>query len=1411
MQRDDGVMMAGGDSILSHGLQADTGTDNAKASDRHSSQAEEEPENDQSTGSLDDADVEVDGSSRPSTSGRNDESWHLTPVETDAEMLMLRMGSGNHHPFTSSTATPIHRNCEGGSDTSNLLSPSASLQAPFLPEGEDPQPDEGHGVSTRQQQAGMTNDQADETPQLGKNKEDGRPMRRTFRDAMIHADASQAFSPFCNPHTNLYAKKKMKRRKKLRGKQGNARIDSVSDRKPSLLQPNASTAREKIDSILQSSPDPTLQNYLPQFVFLNSNFYTKIKPYRMGQRDLPSNQIEVILRRRAVRKRGKAFGLAIETYDDSTATVNGSVVASQPALPPTHGRSRRLFPVQQPRNASPSPTKKEGPYYEDDSTISSTTISSQLNSIGAAITSQPDETIHNSSIVTIPPEEEIYGDTSLGLKLTIISGRVIIQSITPLDDGRSSPAQQCGTLLARGDTIIAVNGKSLIRENVYSPVSMDNIISALAPLSKPIVDAANKEYSREVRLRCAKGIGMNLLREQDERENLRLEERGRRRKMGLERSASAGAVIDPAADLFGIGSYLAVDQHSGMPMFGHIDRRTINPPTNVPVDDADNADERELETEKADGKDKRDVTTKCPQMHLSVQARIAHEVFLDRQYIRKQHMSDFYVLGDNKSALLRPPTPPLIVQESSRDPSEIRQEQLKLCARVMSQAKTLVDLAERQDLGLDDLEEDEDPLEVASRVCGTASIRTGASRRRWHRGDSVNDARSANAGSASSSNDNADSRTLRSGDSFGEYDNSLLIELAANNEPWKANVLKHLAVYADATAEGAEIPLPPQGDAAASSGFDHLLFGGDVASILSKKKQSLSLPPGELSALLYDLVDLLESSLPDQIFMKESSTPSAPPAMSGDKTVSFNLDKPHSKGNVKLATDFLVDSALGLWLRTFRPLPWKQRRTLWPTSSSNVGDGDSTIMSMSRMDDLDTLSLTSGFTLRTGRTLAEKEKRNLRELVEDLELDQETRVETCTLATFYFTHKFDKSRPFANDDLEEDAIDFVDTYGAYLDIYKCLKSAGKFRSGTLIKKLVEAARYDQAHKEAIKALQKPNVLLFYQPHMLSALLDLIPSVSSCTSGSDLVVLAVSAYPDVQPWYVKSVLSAESGFYMSYLSSLLHHEDGHDAARRDSALVKEFCEILTSQGNSEGFFHIASRGDPSSRLYFRDLPFLLDIGMRMEEFGLALNLANEIISSRRYRKDRSILSSVIQRLSLISSKAVEGAGGELNTQLLCLVVPFLSEYASIFKSAGLDIDLTSELTKVLQVCRAKSQNDDDYSTGNIDACISVISENSPPDKVLQVLSKWDHLSMHSSAFVDAIHTCLIRGAREGVRSELSGSLLRVRRAREEGRRPDLVTTSWYDLEQDASQDEGEHEKDGPTIWNSVLSGSVPIHC
>ena len=47
----------------------------------------------------------------------------------------------------------------------------------------------------------------------------------------------------------------------------------------------------------------------------------------------------------------------------------------------------------------------------------------------------------------------------------------------------------------------------------------------------------------------------------------------RRKKLGFDTKKGGGLTTDPAADLFGFGAFMAVDQHSGMPMFGNLDHR----------------------------------------------------------------------------------------------------------------------------------------------------------------------------------------------------------------------------------------------------------------------------------------------------------------------------------------------------------------------------------------------------------------------------------------------------------------------------------------------------------------------------------------------------------------------------------------------------------------------------------------------------------------------------------------------------------------------------------------------------------------------------------------------------------------------------------------------------------------------
>lgn len=64
---------------------------------------------------------------------------------------------------------------------------------------------------------------------------------------------------------------------------------------------------------------------------------------------------------------------------------------------------------------------------------------------------------------------------------------------------------------------------------------------------------------------------------------------------------------------------------------------------------------------------------------------------------------------------------------------------------------------------------------------------------------------------------------------------------------------------------------------------------------------------------------------------------------------------------------------------------------------------------------------------------------------------------------------------------EAEAAEFIDSYGSYLDIYECIVSVGKAHSKTLIDKLVGVAKYDAHHNEAMKALRKAKVILFYEP------------------------------------------------------------------------------------------------------------------------------------------------------------------------------------------------------------------------------------------------------------------------------------------------------------------------------------------
>ena len=376
---------------------------------------------------------------------------------------------------------------------------------------------------------------------------------------------------------------------------------------------------------------------------------------------------------------------------------------------------------------------------------------------------------------------------------------------------------------------------------------------------------------------------------------------------------------------------------------------------------------------------------------------------------------------------------------------------------------------------------------------------------------------------------------------------------------------------------------------------------------------------------------------------------------------------------------------------------------------------------------------------------------------------------------------------------------------------------------------MELANYDPQHKIAMKALQNESTtLLLYEPSMFSALLEVLPSMSVKQSSGvvDYVPLLVSAYPDLQPWFIRETLQFTArDFYQQYLTSLLHYEDGNDVAKQDVELVKEWCTMLCSLDVENGstinedhrhqsFLHIATPNNQNG--YRRDLLFLMDCSMKISEYELTFAIANEIISHPKHCHDKQVLINVLQFLRIISDVAIEGKTSMLNKTLLGQLIEVYNAILPCMETNDCDFNLVSELSRLLDECsiekRTMLQHD---SSNRIRTCITTISETAPPTCTLRVLSNREYLSVEYFTLVTAIRTSLIRGARNGLRSAgLSGSLIQIQQAREEEerrrrrRRPtvecDIMT--WKAETENSVEDK---QESGGVIWASILSGNAII--
>jgi len=530
---------------------------------------------------------------------------------------------------------------------------------------------------------------------------------------------------------------------------------------------------------------------------------------------------------------------------------------------------------------------------------------------------------------TSADSSEEYGDTSLGMKLTVEEGKIIVQQLIPLEDGRASPAQLAG-YIQRGDVLVGIDSRNLAN------LPADQLMGALSPLSTP--NAAGI-YKKELRVRLQSLTGLELLRKRE--------------------SVVAGLSGDGVLLSF----FPMVDQLGGYPLYHDVNEKE-NSRTQPDV----NASAFSSKQGYVDA----DTMT----LHETISKRLVRLKKIDRI----NSFSGFFAWNGRHSRLMRGEQFDKAQEREIMPLSLI--DLVERGQRAILGAHALTKHVENVDKGVD---------KRSFRSWNSAlSLRSQASaRRRFVLDDSaslpLHFRKTPVVDEKSHRSDSMDSYRAESAASDEDEENedgdAILLRLAARDEIWRKQVMDYLNEF-DPAAES-QMKILSKGDSSTSrdkvTDFSNLLLGDNVSELLSKEKRSTALPPDEVTAVLFDLTTKVSLSIPEETSALDSR----------DRFLQLpkHFRKPPDE-NIVLANQFLTEQALVAWLSTFNPLPWEQRRALWPRAKRTFG-GSTTASTIS--DDLLSIdSFSTGLRTESDRLPA----RNIREQVEEQALDCETREET---------------------------------------------------------------------------------------------------------------------------------------------------------------------------------------------------------------------------------------------------------------------------------------------------------------------------------------------------------------------------------------------------------------------------------
>lgn len=558
-----------------------------------------------------------------------------------------------------------------------------------------------------------------------------------------------------------------------------------------------------------------------------------------------------------------------------------------------------------------------------------------------------------------------FGDVSLGMKLIVVGGRVIVQHLNALIDGLASPAQLAGTI-QRGDVLLAINSVSLVN------LPVDLLMDGLRPLSTPGPDG---NYERTLSLRFQTGARMDLLKMHEEAQ-----------------ATTSSTRQEPAEAMFNL--FPMVDQLSGAPLFENHFETT---------DNEENGDDEKESTEPpaVDTGHKDWPEALEPQMEsvvVDLDDLIASTLAKERTVDRQRYESEYFDWKEDLSDLLRRTVG--LVDDGDIESQRLTQtERLVLGKRILQMTKSLESNMEEIDKGRD--------LRSFKAWSTNFSLRSGVSARRRHVVGAIS-VRSGRETDDDSLQENDSIDSDRSGASLEDVDaDTLLLGLAARDEIWRKQVLDSLE---EAIHEAENFEARTEEDTssienkatnmndALSQQLGHLLFG-DMTKIVKHEKRSFALPPDEITRVLFDLTTNLATKTPDEItvFGDGSRISSNISSLLSATTKTDGKSKAAFRADLLLANRFVLDEALPRWLQSFRPLPLDQRRVMWPRSSRRPDTTATTFTGpvseyIGRSSDGDTLTIDSADA--ETQESSPSRKKSLRELVEDQQIDSETKSET---------------------------------------------------------------------------------------------------------------------------------------------------------------------------------------------------------------------------------------------------------------------------------------------------------------------------------------------------------------------------------------------------------------------------------